>query len=45
MDGCVRSITSTFAFWLAGWLLKYAPTSSPYHGHEYSVSAAACTPT
>ena len=28
-----------------GWLLNHAPTSSPYHGQSYSVSAAACTPT
>ena len=40
----MESETLTVASWLAGWLSKYAPTSSPYHGQSYSVSDAAWMP-
>ena len=39
-----RAATSIAAGWIGGWLRKYAPTSSPYQGQPYSVSAAEWTP-
>src|SRR5215207_2915400 len=46
VDDFVASSTTTVAVGVPlGWLRKYAPTSWPYHGHVYSVSAAAWMPT
>ena len=45
VDGLVWSSIFTVAFWIAGCESNHAPTSEPYHGQLYSVSAAACTPT
>src|SRR3954463_1525982 len=41
VDGWVSSATVTVAVCWSGWPAKYAPTSSPYQPHEYSVSLAA----
>ena len=45
MDGSVVSSTTVVAVGVPfGWLRKYAPTSLPYHGQPYSVSAAEWMP-